>query len=89
MEVKFTVPCQAVYVATMEIEEDFMDKLKGQDIKNVFDIDDEIRFQILDYINENLNEVPATDLEWIADFEVEDVDIIYVDNISGRQHYGI
>ena len=84
MEVKFTVPCQAIYVATMEIEEDFMDRLKGQDIKTIFDIDDEIRFQILDHINENLCEVPATDLEWIADFEVEDIDIIYINNIFGE-----
>lgn len=79
MKVKFSVPCMAVYVAEMEIEDDELAK-ELIETENVFELKDEVRWALLDYINFYADEVNVTDLEWVCDLEIEDDDIIYITN---------
>lgn len=79
MKVKFSVPCMAVYIAEMEIEDDELAK-ELIETENVFELKDEVRWALLDYVNFYADEVSVTDLEWISDLEIEDDDIIYIAN---------
>ena len=79
MKVKFSVPCMAVYVAEMEIEDDELVK-ELVETENVFELKDKVRWALLDYINARTDEVSVTDLEWVSDLEIENEDIIYITN---------
>ena len=79
MKVKFSVPCIAVYVTEMEIEDDKLAK-ELIETKNVFELKDEVRWALLDYVNFYINEVNVTDLEWVSDLEIEDDDIMCIVN---------
>lgn len=80
MKVKCSVPCMAVYVTEIEIKDDELAK-ELIETKNVFELKDEVRWALLDYINfYAVDEVDVTDLKWICDLEIEDDDIIYITN---------
>jgi len=68
-EIVFNVFCSGVYETHLIVDDDFVSEI---DIDKMSDAE---FHKVLEYVNDNLEDAPVSEIDWIADIDVDADDI--------------
>lgn len=68
-EIIFNVCCSGVYQTHLIVDDDFVNET------DINKMSDEEFYKVLKFVNDNLDDAPLDDIEWIADIDVDADDI--------------